>query len=89
MFSCASRRLLVGLAIFAALVGVLLLRHVFSAAAQDKRAETADYGSLMVQYTKDGRYDDAIQTGLKSLHNDPTDGAVYQQIVVVYLLSLA
>ena len=85
MFSCASRRLLIGLAIFVVPAGLLLLLQVFTA-AQDKRAEMPDYGSLMVQYTKDGRYDDAIQTGLKSLHNDPTDGAVYQQIVIVYLI---
>jgi len=29
----------------------------------------------MVAYTKQGRYDDAIQVGIKALENKPTDEA--------------
>jgi tetratricopeptide (TPR) repeat protein len=80
------RLFLLGLAVLVPFVGAFTLHHLFSVAAQGKHAKSADYGSQMVEYTREGRYDEAIQTGLKSLHNDPSDGAVYQQIVVVYLI---
>src|SRR3974377_2276338 len=35
--------------------------------------------SQMTSYTKEGRYDDAVQLGLELLKNDPTDEIVYQQ----------
>jgi tetratricopeptide (TPR) repeat protein len=78
------RRLTVGLAIALLLIGGFLVHRLLSAAAQERH--TADYGSEMIQYTKEGRYDDAIQTGLNALRNQPKDAAVYQQIVVVYLI---
>jgi tetratricopeptide (TPR) repeat protein len=40
----------------------------------------------MVQYVKEGRYDDAIQTGLDALQEGPLDAAIYQQIAIVYLI---
>ena len=42
--------------------------------------------SQMTSYTKQGRYDDAVQLGLGLLKNDPTDEIVYQQIADVYLM---
>jgi len=42
--------------------------------------------SQMASYTKQGRYDDAVQLGLDLLKNDPTDEIVYQQIADVYLV---
>jgi tetratricopeptide (TPR) repeat protein len=42
--------------------------------------------SQMTSYTKQGRYDDAVQLGLELLKNDPTDEIVYQQIADVYLV---
>lgn len=42
--------------------------------------------SQMVDYAKAGRYDDAVQIGLQSLHGGPTDGAIYQQIVDINLI---
>jgi tetratricopeptide (TPR) repeat protein len=34
---------------------------------------------------KQGRYDDAIQSGLKALRDTPRDAVVYEQIAMVYL----
>lgn len=45
-----------------------------------------DFGSQVAAYTKQGRYDDAIQVGTKALENKPTDEIIYQQIAVVYLV---
>lgn len=42
--------------------------------------------SQITTYTKEGRYDDAVQLGLQLLKNDPTDEIVYQQIADVYLV---
>jgi hypothetical protein len=75
-----------GLAIALVITGYFVMHRPLSMAAQERHAATADYGSQMVQYTREGRYDDAIQTGLGALRNQPTDAAVYQQIVVVYLV---
>jgi Tfp pilus assembly protein PilF len=87
MFNSRSRpHLLLGLAILMPVVGAFTIHHLFSAAAQDKRTKSVDYGSQMVEYTREGKYEEAIQTGLRSLHNDPSDGAVYQQMVIVYLI---
>jgi len=40
----------------------------------------------MVKYAKQGRYDDAVQAGLRSLQNLPSDERIYQQIADVYLI---
>jgi hypothetical protein len=48
--------------------------------------ESHDFGSQMVNYTKQGRYEDAIQVGLDALENQPSDEGVYQQIADVYFI---
>lgn len=48
--------------------------------------ESHDVGSQMLSYTKRGRYDDAIQIGLRSLQNQRSDEPIYQQIAIVYLI---
>ena len=53
---------------------------------QSAQTRPDDFGSQMVAYTKQGRYDDAIQVGIKALENKPTDEVVYQQIAIVYLI---
>jgi len=78
--------LFVGLAISVILVGAFKLRHPFSAEAQGRNTSRTDYGSQMIQDTKEGRYDEAVQAGLKALRNAPSDAGVYQQIVVVFLI---
>ena len=50
------------------------------------QAESHDFGSQMVNYTKQGRYEDAIQVGIHALQNQPSDESVYQQIAVVYFI---
>jgi hypothetical protein len=49
-------------------------------------SEPRDPVSRMVKYTKEGRYDDAIQLGLQSIQNEPSDEALYQQIAIIYLI---
>jgi tetratricopeptide (TPR) repeat protein len=53
---------------------------------QPAQTRPDDFGSQMVAYSKQGRYDDAIQVGIKALENKPTDEVVYQQIAMVYLI---
>jgi tetratricopeptide (TPR) repeat protein len=53
---------------------------------QPAQTRPDDFGSQMVDYAKQGRYDDAIQVGIKALENKPTDEVVYQQIAIVYLI---
>lgn len=43
-------------------------------------------GPQMVKYTKEGRYDEAIQTGLQSLTNESSDEIIYEGIATVYLV---
>ncbi len=50
------------------------------------QVESHDFGSQMVTYTKQGRYEDAIQVGLHALQNQPGDESVYQGIAVVYFI---
>jgi len=50
------------------------------------QVESHDFGTQMVNYTKQGRYEDAIQVGLQTLHNQPGDESVYQQIAFVYFI---
>lgn len=52
---------------------------------EDTRRHT-DFGSQMIEYTKRGRYDDAVRIGIKALKNEPSDETVYQQIAMVYLV---
>lgn len=42
--------------------------------------------SQMADYTKQGRYEEAVQLGLELLKNDPSDEIIYQQIADVYLI---
>ena len=48
--------------------------------------ESHDFGSQMVNYTKQGRYEDAVQVGLHALQGQTSDEIVYQQISNVYLI---
>jgi hypothetical protein len=50
------------------------------------QVESHDFGSKMADYTKQGRYEDAVQVGLQSLQNGPSDEIIYQQIANVYLI---
>lgn len=50
------------------------------------QGESQDFGSKVVEYTKQGRFDDAIQVCLQALQNGPSDEGVYQQMAVVYLI---
>jgi tetratricopeptide (TPR) repeat protein len=48
--------------------------------------QNPDVGSQMNSYVKQGRYEDAIQVGLQSLKNAPSDELIYEGIATVYLL---
>jgi hypothetical protein len=69
----------------------VLLVAVFAAAflVWDYRVKTHgknDFGSQMVTYTKQGRYEDAIQVGLHALQNQPSDEIIYEGIATIYLV---
>lgn len=73
----------------AALAGLLLLQ-VAAAAAWHKWFRHDAGASLgvvpqMQEYTRERRYDDAIQIGLRSLKHSSADDVILQQIAVVYL----
>lgn len=57
-------------------------------AAKGTATEVAspDAVTQMVAYAKQGRYEEAVQLGLRSLHNQPNDAFIYQQIADVYLI---
>jgi tetratricopeptide (TPR) repeat protein len=71
-------------------LGIALLvahRHL-GAQAQDtaKSAASHDVASEVVSYAEQGRYDKAVELGLHSLKNQPSDEFIYQQIADVYLI---
>ncbi len=45
-----------------------------------------DFGSQMVNYIKQGRYDDAVRFARQSLQNRPSDTFIYQEIATTYLV---
>jgi tetratricopeptide (TPR) repeat protein len=45
-----------------------------------------DFGAVMIRDTSQGRYEEAVQVGLKALRNQPHDAFVYVQIAGVYLI---
>jgi len=51
-----------------------------------KQAEPHEVVLQMVNYTKQGRYDDAIQIGLQSLQSQPSDEVIYEWIATTYLV---
>jgi tetratricopeptide (TPR) repeat protein len=59
---------------------------VIQIACTSARVQNPDFGSEMVKYTKQGRYDEAIQVGLHSIRNQPSDEIIYQEIADVYLI---
>ena len=65
---------------------VFAICQMVSNGCESTHTKPDDFGSQMVAYTKQGRYDDAIQVGIKALENQPTDEGVYQQIAMVYLI---
>jgi hypothetical protein len=65
---------------------ILTSSQMISIGCQPAQTRPDDFGSQMVAYTKQGRYDDAVQVGMKALENKPTDEVVYQQIAIVYLV---
>jgi len=69
----------------------VLLVAVFAAAFlvwdyRVKKHGKNDFGSQMVTYTKQGRYEDAIQVGLHALQNQPSDEIIYEGIATIYLV---
>jgi len=74
------------------LVGVLLISwdRCWKARAGGQAATTKvqshDVVSEMVGYVEQGRYDDAVQIGLRSLQGGPSDETIYQQIADIYLI---
>jgi tetratricopeptide (TPR) repeat protein len=48
-------------------------------------APVESYATQIRSYSRQGRYDDAIQVGLRAIHNEPADAAVYQQLAMVYI----
>lgn len=65
-----------------AIIAALALRSICTSA----QVEDRDFGSKMVKYVQQGRFDEAIQVGLQSLKNQPDDEIVYQQLADVYLI---
>jgi hypothetical protein len=65
-----------------AVIAALAIRSIRTSA----QVEDHDFGSKMVKYVKEGRFDEAVQVGLQSLQNQPDDEIVYQQIADVYLI---
>jgi hypothetical protein len=53
---------------------------------QNHPSETRDVGSQMTSYTKQGRYEDAIQVGLRALKNEPSDELIYEGIATICLV---
>jgi len=53
---------------------------------QGSEESSADYGARMMKFTKEGRYDAAVQVGLEALRNDSTDSGIYEQIAIVFLI---
>jgi hypothetical protein len=79
---------LVGSMMFVAAALVFWNHHVKASAnsrSSTQNVGSEDVGSQMADYLKQGRYDDAVQVGLKSLENQPSDEIIYHQIAVVYL----
>ncbi|HEY6385108.1 MAG TPA: hypothetical protein VIX91_05430 [Candidatus Acidoferrum sp.] len=66
-----------------ALIVAAIIRRGIHTSAQ---GGSGDFGSQMIRLVKQGRFDDAIQVGLHSLQNDPSDELVYQQIADTYLV---
>jgi hypothetical protein len=67
----------------------LLVGHWhLGAEAQDtpKSSVLRDVASEIVSYAGQGRYDEAVELGLHSLKNQPSDEFIYQQIADVYLI---
>src|SRR6266481_941489 len=85
------KRLVVGLAgltILAVVVLVFWNHRVNARAGLSKggQIESRDFGSRMIEFIKQGRYDDAVEIGLQALQKGPNDEIVYQQIANVYLI---
>ena len=72
-----------------AVAAVVLWSHgvkVRASQSGTKQAEPHDVVSQMVNYTIQGRYDDAIQIGLQSLQTQPSDEVIYEGIATTYLI---
>ncbi len=73
---------------FAATVALVWGLHARTSRNQSASSSEQSHNEIsqMASYTKQGRYDDAVQLGLDLLKNDPTDEVVYQQIADVYFV---
>jgi tetratricopeptide (TPR) repeat protein len=73
---------------FAATVALAWGLHARTSSNQSASSSEQSHNEIsqMASYTKQGRYDDAVQLGLDLLKNDPTDEIVYQQIADVYFV---
>jgi hypothetical protein len=85
-FAWLIRRSFVVAAFGAMMALVWGLRANSKQSASTTTEQTHNEISQMASYTKQGRYDDAVQLGLDLLKNNPTDEIVYQQIADVYFV---
>jgi hypothetical protein len=74
------QRIVIGVILLVVFAGAFVAWHYWTEAPNPR-----DFGSQMIKYTKQGRYDAAVQVGLNALRNDSRDGIVYQQVAMVYL----
>jgi hypothetical protein len=76
-------RIVGGITVVVMLAGAF---HLWNYRVRARGADDShDFGSQMISYAKQGRYDAAVQVGLHELRNDSRDEFVYQQIAMVYL----
>lgn len=54
--------------------------------AQHQAEGRTDVITKMAEYTKEGHYEESIQTGLNALENKPSDGVILRQIAIIYLI---
>ncbi len=85
--SWGKTRLLLAVAASILLVaGVILLRSRFSLSGKHQQGVSGDYAAQMLQLEKQGRFEEAVQTGLKALRNTPRDAVAHEQIAIAYLM---
>jgi len=66
--------------------GAACFRNGDRVAAQEGRDNAGNYLAQIDAYKKQGRYDEAVQAGLKAVRNTAHDAVVYEQIAMVYLV---
>jgi hypothetical protein len=82
------------LAYFLVATGIGMLFSCYrDSSAQDKRANVGvsehasqNIPTVMVKYTMEGKFDQAVEVGLRALKNTSDDEVIYEQIADVYLV---